>query len=272
METQENFAPYAPLENVLRVLVKARSGSGRGVIDTPYLIQLGVNDSMAPRAVRTLAFLGFIGEDGNPTPLLDEYVEGSEDEARMVLRQALERSYASIFRAVNPETDTRQRILNAFRTMKPRGQWDRMTTLFLGLCREAGMEVKEAPPVRSGKDSPREPRKPRIQPLKSPATRPDKARWTVEGEGDRTWFNDMLGPRPSRETLDPSLLAFLGKLRDIESLESLDTWYQAFKGLFAYVLTTKPKPQPAEQKSGSVDNAPASQQVDPSRDYPVERG
>jgi hypothetical protein len=245
METQDYFAPYAPTENVLRVLNKARGGGVRGPIDTPFLIQLGINDSMAPRAIRTLSFLGFIENDGAATPLLEEYVRADDEEAKRVLRQAVETAYALIFRAVNPETDTRQKIFNAFRTMKPQGQWDRMVTLFLGLCREAGYDVKDAPPTRSGKlDSPRETRVSRIRErFRSPARR------TTEGAGDRAWPNDApgVGTSLSRETLDPSLVAFLGKLRDIDSLDSLDTWYQAFKGLFSYVLATKPKPTPPQE-------------------------
>ena len=60
METQDSFAPYAPVENVLRVLNKARAGALRGVIDTNYLIQLGINDSMAPRAIRALVELDWV--------------------------------------------------------------------------------------------------------------------------------------------------------------------------------------------------------------------
>src|SRR5580704_2220439 len=98
METQDNFAPYAPVENVLRVLNKARAGGLRGAIDSAFLIQLGINDSMAPRTIRTLTFLGFIGGDGNPTLLFEKYVQASDEEAPTVLRQALEQAYALIFR------------------------------------------------------------------------------------------------------------------------------------------------------------------------------
>lgn len=247
METQENFAPYAPTENVLRVLNKARGGNVRGPIDTNYLIQLGINDSMAPRAIRALAFLGFIDNDGNTAPRLDEYIKANDEEARRVLRQALEDAYHLIFRAVDPEVATRQQVFNAFRMMTPRGQWDRMVTLFLGLCREAGFDVKEAPPVRIGKDSSGEPRRTKVRGGVKPA-KPDRpaTRWSIEGAGDRDFFDFMTTRPQQRDSLDPSLLAFLGKLRDIETLEALDTWYQAFKGLFAYVLATKPKPTAPE--------------------------
>jgi hypothetical protein len=235
METQDNFAPYPPIENVLRVLSKARSGGIRGPIDTNFLIQLGINDSMAPRTIRALGFLGFIDGNGKATPLFEKYVQASDEEAATVLRQALEQAYAAIFRAVDPVTDSRQKVFNAFRTMKPQGQWDRMVTLFLGLCKEAGMDVKDAPSARArASDSPREQRasKSRSSTKEPESVRPASMRWISPSSYDLT------------EPLDPSLLAFLGKLREIKSAEALDTWYQAFRTLFAYVLSTNPKSDP----------------------------
>lgn len=252
METHDNFAPYAPTENVLRVLNKARSGGLRGAIDVPYLTQLGIEQSMAPRSVRALRFLGFIQEDGNLTSLMEQYVRASDEEAQTLLRGAIEGAYALVLRAVDPESDTRAKIFNAFRMMKPQGQWDRMVTLFLGLCRAAGMDVKEAPPARSGRlDSPREARNVRAREVRavrstgksSPPSDPEKMRWSIEGQGDRRFFEEMVAARqPARQSLDPAIVAFLGKLHAINTLEELDSWYQALKPLFAYVLATRPQP------------------------------
>jgi len=136
--------------------------------------------------------------------------------------------------------------------MKPQGQWERMVTLFLGLCRAAGMDVKDAPPQRPGRlDSPREPRgvmrarearAGRRPGREAPSSDGDKMRWHIEGQGDHRFFNDMVRARqPSQETLDPAILAFLGKLREIDNIEALDAWYDALKPLFAYVLATRPK-------------------------------
>jgi hypothetical protein len=255
METQENFAPYAPTENVLRVLSKARSGGLRGPIDVPYLTQLGIEQSMAPRSVRALRFLGLIQDDGNPTSLMEQYIQASDEESQTLLRGAIERSYALVLRAANPESDTRAKVFNAFRMMKPQGQWDRMVTLFLGLCRAAGMDVKEAPPSRSGRlDSPREARSPRPRPRATPSKAPGNMRWSIEGQGDKRFFQEMVDARsPSTEALDPAIVAFLGRLRSINSIEDLDTWYQALKPLFAYVLTTRPKP--VQEPASSSDPA-----------------
>jgi hypothetical protein len=257
VETQDNFAPYAPTENVLRILNKARAGSLRGTIDVPYLTQLGIEQSMAPRSVRALRFLGFIQDDGNPTSLLEQYIRASDEDAHALLKGAIERSYAMILRAVDPSTDTRAKVFNAFRTMKPQGQWERMVTLFLGLCRAAGMEVKEAPPTRSGRlDSPRETRAPskRSRPRELASQDSEKMRWKVEGQGDARFFHDMIAEpgRRGQETLDPAVLAFLGKLRMISTAAELDAWYETLKPLFLYVLSTSPTPAPVQENEAEA--------------------
>jgi hypothetical protein len=79
-------------------------------------------------------------------------------------------------------------------------------------------------------------------------------RWSIEGQGDKRFFQEMVDARsPSTEALDPAIVAFLGRLRSINSIEDLDTWYQALKPLFAYVLTTRPKP--VQEPASSSDPA-----------------
>jgi hypothetical protein len=250
MEPQDNFAPYAPTENVLRVLSKARAGGLRGGIDNDFLIQLGINDSMAPRTLRALAFLGFINGDGTPTDDLRLYVEAGDEEATAILRQVVLRSYAIIFRAVNPTEDTRVKIYNAFRTMRPQGQWDRMTTLFLGLCRAAGMDVKEAPPNRGA----------RAEASRDQAPRP---RTRLAG-GPRKVHSSQILTRPKPTPIgldlqqfyapptagsDPAIESFIVKLRSVETLAELSDWYNAFTVVFQYVKTAKPTVNEAQAET-----------------------
>jgi hypothetical protein len=249
-ETQDTFAPYAPTENVLRVLNKARAGGLRGAIDTAFLIQLGINDSMAPRTIRALHFLGFIQADGNPTPHLAEYVQASDEQAQTLLKQAIVRSYAMVLRAVDPETDPRSKIFNAFRTMRPQGQWDRMVTLFLGLCRAAGMDVKEAPVARPGRlDGPREQRVQR-RPTWRGAEHVAPPRSLIGARAPQRMAPDtsFISHAQSLGSLDPSLVAFLEKLQEIGSIDDLDVWFQTFRTLFAYVLARKPQSALTEEK------------------------
>lgn len=156
MDTMENTAPYAAPENIERILERVHKSGLKGKVDTDFLMQLGINDTMIPRTLRTLEFLGLIEKDGSSTSTLDQFIVSDEDGAKAILREAIQTSYAMIFRAAHPETEDRPKVFNAFKVMKPQGQWDRMTTLFLGLCRYAGMAVKEPPPNRAAKGEKRE--------------------------------------------------------------------------------------------------------------------
>jgi len=140
--------PYAPPENVTRILSRVRQ-SGIRKLDTAYLGQLGMNEAMAPRSLRALQFLGFIDKTGAPLQTLADYYAATSDEAACELfAAAIRSSYEVIFRAVNPASDGREKIEQAFRVMAPPGQRNRMVTLFLGLCRQAGLPVLEPPSDR----------------------------------------------------------------------------------------------------------------------------
>jgi hypothetical protein len=228
MDAQENFAPYAPTENVLRVLGKVRSSGLRGAVNSEFLIQLGINDSMAPRTIRALEFLGFVAVDGSATPKLEQYVVAGDGEAQALLLQAVVDSYAMIFRAVDPVQDPRAKVFNAFRTMKPQGQWDRMTTLFLGLCRAAGMDVKDAPPNRAARSEGSRDRPQRT--VQSRGRRPDPRPQVGEANVQPHSPNGA-----TRQPLDPALQSFVEKVRDLETLADLEEWYGAFRTVFQYV-------------------------------------
>jgi hypothetical protein len=135
-----------------------------------------------------------------------------------------------IFRAVDPVQDPRIKVFNAFRTMKPQGQWDRMTTLFLGLCRAAGLDVKEAPPNRAARsEGPRE--RPQRTPARPKASRsPDEAPPT---QATSRLGADVVFTVATR--VDPAIQSFIDKVRDLETLADLEEWYTAFRTVFQYV-------------------------------------
>jgi hypothetical protein len=151
MESLERFAPYAAPENVIRVLDRLHANGVKGPIDADYLTQIGIGAGMAPRTLRALDFLSFRNPDGTATDRLQSYITASPAEAPQVLAAALKSSYDVIFRAVDPTAADRTQVWTAFKTREPSGQWTRMVTLFLGLCRAAGMDVKEPPSDRPGK-------------------------------------------------------------------------------------------------------------------------
>jgi hypothetical protein len=219
-----HFAPYASPENVVRVLDKVRANGLKGDIDEHFLLQLAIGEGMIARTLRAFEFLGFIEKGGSPTERLKAYIVSDDDEAKSILGTALLSAYDLIFRAVSP-ADDRAKVFNAFRMMKPQGQWDRMVTLFLHLCREAGMEVKDPPPNRGGKGEilRREPR------AKLRTFLPAAAKSVVPA----------LPPAPLRPPMDPALVALSDKLRDIRTTEEFDEWVMAYRPLLAFVSRLK---------------------------------
>ena len=167
MEAQK-VGPYAPPENVGRVLAKVRQ-SGVRTLDTDFLSQLGIHVAMAPRTIRALEFLGFTDKAGVPAPLLQQYyAAATEDDAKALLANAIKSSYEIVWRAASPEAESREKIEQAFRLMEPAGQRNRMVTLFLGLCRLAGISVKDPPSSRpGGTNQSRPPRTQQTKPSKN---------------------------------------------------------------------------------------------------------
>ena len=222
---QENFAPYAAPENVLRVLDKVHKNGLRGKIDVPFMTQLGIGEPMAYRVLRALEFLGFTSaeDEGAPSPLLEQYVVSGEDDARSLLQEAVRKSYAGIFHAANPETESREKVLIAFKVMRPQSQWGRMVTFFLVICKAAGIEVKEPPKDRPGK-------------LETPKSRSERKAQRAKAKTPISTTSSALAlpPAPSR-TLDPALVGVISKVADLETEQDLDAWIAAFRATFCFV-------------------------------------
>jgi hypothetical protein len=112
-------------------------------LQTPFtkeiLAKAGVSDSLTPRVLQALRLLDFVDGDDNPTPALQEYARASTDDARSQLELMVRSAYEPIFAFTDPATDAPDRIRDAFRGYEPRGQQDRMVTLFIGLCQRAGI-------------------------------------------------------------------------------------------------------------------------------------
>jgi len=221
---QDRFAPYASPENIMRVLGKVHSNGLKGPIDGHFLLQLGIGEGMIARTQRALEFLGFDKKDGSATERLDRYIVSSQEEARAILAESVRDSYEMIFRAVSPG-DERTKVFNAFKMMKPQGQWDRMVTLYLHLCREAGFEVKDPPPNRGAKGEPR-PKAPKAA----------RAAALVTKVGPLT---PALPPAPPRPPMDAALVALADKLREIHSVDDFDEWVIAYRPLLSFVNRLK---------------------------------
>jgi hypothetical protein len=143
-----NRRPYAAPANVVAVLQRCRSRNLPEVIDNDFFRVVGISDIVFGRVREALGFMGLIGEDGRPTDLLQAIAAATDEEYRQLLAGAVRSAYREDFDRVDPAEDTQPRIVNAFQRYEPRSQTNRMVMLFLGLCREAGIPVLDAPRER----------------------------------------------------------------------------------------------------------------------------
>jgi hypothetical protein len=149
MNGTEEKRPYAATANVIAVLQRCRSRNLPDRLDNDFIRLAGVPEVVLSRAGSALRFLGFIDEDDQPTDTLRALAAAPDEQYREILAGALRSAYETDFARIDPARDTQKQIIDAFRPYQPRSQTTRMVMLFLGLCREAGMEVKEAPRERA---------------------------------------------------------------------------------------------------------------------------
>ena len=140
--------PYAPPSNVIAVLKRARIRNLPERITNDFLNLAGVPSGMESRAAFALTFLGLMEDDGRPTAALRSIAAAGEAEYREQLAQVIRSAYSADFDRVDPSADDHATIMDAFARYQPRSQTNRMVMTFLGLCREAGIEVLDAPRVR----------------------------------------------------------------------------------------------------------------------------
>lgn len=186
--------PYAPTSNVIAVIQRGRSRNLPDRVDDDFLNLAGVNTtgSIGRRVSFALRFLGLIADDGKPTDTLRAISAASDGEYRELLTAAIRNAYAEDFERVDPAQDTQAQMIDAFRRYEPRSQTDRMVMLFLGLCREAGIPVQDAPRRRAMQPPPpREVPRPAPRPASRPSlrqsTRPQQAHSAPAGPGTQVF-------------------------------------------------------------------------------------
>lgn len=150
------WAPYAPAATVSHIIHHYRRRDVPDTLRVTDLIQIGVTQPLAPRCLTALTFLGLLDADGSTTEVFRALRMANDDEFAQVFHGVVHAAYKDIFDHVDPSEATLRAITNAFHPYSPGGQRSRMVSLFLGLCQEAGISVKEAPkqmPKRSGGSS-----------------------------------------------------------------------------------------------------------------------
>jgi hypothetical protein len=141
----EKRRPYAAAANVVSILNRVRTRNLRGKIDADFYRLAGIPDQVAGRVTQALTFLGLIDDEGTPTTTLAAMAEAPEAEFKELLAASIREAYAEDFVKIDPAQDSQGQIIDAFRKYEPRSQTARMVMLFLGLAREAGIPVKDAP-------------------------------------------------------------------------------------------------------------------------------
>ena len=140
-------APYAPVDNVLKVIRRLRERGLPSPLTLLELERLGIPSGNAPRTLAALRFLGLIEEDGQRSETFDRLGKANTDEYAGLLAEIVRAAYSPVFTIVDPARDGDIAINDAFRQYTPEAQRPRMVTLFLGLCREAGL-IPGGSPVR----------------------------------------------------------------------------------------------------------------------------
>lgn len=132
-------APYAAIKNVLDVIERYRHRGLRSPFTIELMMQVGVPDGAAHKTLQALKLLDLIDDEGQPTEALEALKLATEEEYQPRLAQIMRSAYHSVFTVADPASDSPTAIRDAFRHYKPDSQQERMATLFLGLCEEAGI-------------------------------------------------------------------------------------------------------------------------------------
>ncbi len=135
----EDFAPYAPVGNILDLIHRFRKQGLPDPLTTAELDRLGIPEGNLGRVSQTLRFLGLIDEEGKRTEKFDILGKASTEQYQPTLKQIVEDGYRSVFTYVDPATDSDIKVADQFRHFTPASVRDRMVALFMGLCQEAGI-------------------------------------------------------------------------------------------------------------------------------------
>lgn len=149
--TANSTAPYTTKASVIGIIRRFRDKGLTAPFTSDVLIRAGVSESLVNRTMQALQTLELIDDSGMPTPTLQKMRVVSEKEFKECLSDWIKSVYAEVFQFVDPAKDDAISVRDAFRSYTPTGQQDRMVSLFLALCAEAGLvdESKKSAPKQA---------------------------------------------------------------------------------------------------------------------------
>lgn len=185
--TQDKPGPYSPSTAIMGVVERYRDRGLPTPITADVLTKAGlVSDSLMARTLYSLQILDLIDAAGNPTDTLEGIRRAPAGEYKARLNEWLTHTYADVLAYVDPATADENAVHDAFRLYNPSGQRGRMVTLFMGLCRAAGLAPDK--PVGAGAGTPR--KKIAIA-LKKPRTEKTLDTATTSGAANGARTNDQ---------------------------------------------------------------------------------
>ena len=147
-QTKQRKAPYISVKALMDFLDHIRYVSTPKKVDAGLLQDYGTSKGNVFALLSGLKFLGLIDEKGTPTPAFSG-VQTMGTEFQSNLREVIQSAYQDLFTRLDVSRDSREHVRNYFARNYSVSQSERSTSLFLDLCREAGIPVSKE--TRGGK-------------------------------------------------------------------------------------------------------------------------
>jgi hypothetical protein len=147
-EKRRRKAPYISIKALMDFLDHIRYVSTPKKVDAGLLEDYGVSKGNIFALLSALKFLGLVDDQGSPTPAFST-LQTMGEEFQGNLHEVIQNAYGDLFARLDVNRDSREHIRNYFARNFSVSQSERATSLFLDLCREAGIPV--ATESRGGK-------------------------------------------------------------------------------------------------------------------------
>lgn len=230
-------APYAPPSAFLGFMEAVRDKDLPTPYTTDVLVRAGVSDTLSARVLKTLKLLDLVDDENQPTDQLHDLAKAGGSEYKTRFADVLRAAYADVFQYIDPSRDPVEKIQDQFRHYTPRGQRERMVTLFLGLCEFTDM----APPrEREAKPHSKPGSKTKAKEKKAPKAKKAPSRSTPQ-EQDQVEFTPSPAPSSGQHPLIRGLIQSLPESGSEWPQRARNAWVKAALANFELVYDLPPE-------------------------------